>query len=190
MYLYTRQQTYLLLNKFLHYFLRIPKFIYLKLSITTKFFLMKISKNWVILNRISPDLRPYLWKLTGATIGKGVGIGYDVYFDVHNSNLITIEDDAWVAARCLILCHKRDLTKYHMNDRYNDLSYQKLPVTLKKGCVVGMGSIVMPGVTIGEGAIIGAGSLVVKDIPAWTIAVGNPAKVVKELTVRPEISPD
>ncbi|UJH91318.1 hypothetical protein LZ575_00495 [Antarcticibacterium sp. 1MA-6-2] len=42
----------------------------------------------------------------------------------------------------------------------------------------------MPGVTIGEGAIIGAGSLVIKDIPAWTIAVGNPAKVVKELTER------
>ena len=39
----------------------------------------------------------------------------------------------------------------------------------------------MPGVTIGEGAIVGAGSVVVKDIPAYTIAVGNPAKVVKIL---------
>jgi acetyltransferase-like isoleucine patch superfamily enzyme len=44
-----------------------------------------------------------------------------------------------------------------------------------------MGSTIMPGVTIGEGAIIGAGSLVTKDVPAWTIAVGNPAMVVKEL---------
>jgi acetyltransferase-like isoleucine patch superfamily enzyme len=42
----------------------------------------------------------------------------------------------------------------------------------------------MPGVTIGEGAIIGAGSLVTKDIPAWTIATGRPAKVVKEIPER------
>jgi acetyltransferase-like isoleucine patch superfamily enzyme len=42
----------------------------------------------------------------------------------------------------------------------------------------------MPGVTIGEGAIIGAGSLVTKDVPAWTIAVGNPAMVVKVLKQR------
>ena len=39
--------------------------------------------------------------------------------------------------------------------------------------------MIMPGVTIGEGAIVGAGSLVTKDIPAWTIAMGRPAKVIK-----------
>lgn len=173
------------MKRFFYYLFRIPRFIYLKLAITTKFLLFKISKNWVILNRISPNLRPFLWHLTGAKVGKGVGIGYDVYYDVHNANLIEIEDDAWIAARCLILCHKRDLNNYYKFERYNDLGYHKLPVILKKGCVVGMGSIVMPGVTIGEGAIIGAGSLVVKDVPAWTIAVGNPAKVVKHLEERP-----
>lgn len=42
-----------------------------------------------------------------------------------------------------------------------------------------METMIMPGVTVGEGAIVGAGSLVTKDIPAWTIAAGRPAKVVK-----------
>lgn len=42
----------------------------------------------------------------------------------------------------------------------------------------------MPGVTVGEGAIVGAYSLVTKDIPAWTIAVGRPAKVVKIIPER------
>ena len=42
----------------------------------------------------------------------------------------------------------------------------------------------MPGVTIGDGAIIGAYSLVTKDIPAWTIATGRPAKVVKNVRER------
>ena len=44
-----------------------------------------------------------------------------------------------------------------------------------------MRSIIMPGVTIGEGAMIGAGSIVTTDIPAWSIAVGSPAKVIKTL---------
>ena len=39
----------------------------------------------------------------------------------------------------------------------------------------------MPGVEIGEGAIIGARSVVTKDIPAWTVAVGSPCKVIKTL---------
>lgn len=55
--------------------------------------------------------------------------------------------------------------------------------------MLGMETMVMPGVTIGEGAIIGAYSLVTKDIPAWTVATGRPAKVVKEIPER-EIKDD
>jgi acetyltransferase-like isoleucine patch superfamily enzyme len=56
------------------------------------------------------------------------------------------------------------------------LGYIVKPIVLKKGCLIGMESFVMPGVTVGEGAIVGAGSLVTKDIPAWTVAAGRPAK--------------
>jgi len=157
------------------------KTIILKIKIILHFFLFKIAKDWVILDRINRRIKPAIWRITGCNVGSNVSIGHDVYFDVHNANLITIEDDVWVAARSVIFCHKRDLANYKKNDRYNDLSYTKLPVTLKKGCVVGIGSIIMPGVTVGEGAIIGAGSLVINNVPAWSIAVGNPAKVVKVL---------
>jgi acetyltransferase-like isoleucine patch superfamily enzyme len=156
--------------------------IYLKTRIILYFYLFKISKNWVILNRISLRLRPALWKATGCKVGQNVSMGYDIYYDVHNANLITIEDDVWIASRSLILCHKRDLSNYFINGRYNLLAYKKLPVHLKKGCVIGMGAIIMPGVTVGEGAIVGAGSLVFKDVPPWTIVSGNPAKVIKEFT--------
>ena len=44
-----------------------------------------------------------------------------------------------------------------------------------------METMILPGVTFGEGAIVGAGSLVTRDIPAWTIATGRPAKVVKQI---------
>lgn len=46
---------------------------------------------------------------------------------------------------------------------------------------VGMNVIILKGVTVGEGAIVGAGSVVTKDVPAWTVVAGNPAKVVKTL---------
>lgn len=46
---------------------------------------------------------------------------------------------------------------------------------------IGMNCIILKGVTIGEGAIIGAGSVVTKDVPAWTLVAGNPAKIIKEI---------
>jgi acetyltransferase-like isoleucine patch superfamily enzyme len=48
-----------------------------------------------------------------------------------------------------------------------------------------MESFVLPGVTVGEGAIVGAGSLVTKDVPAWTVASGRPAKVIREIPIKP-----
>ena len=44
-----------------------------------------------------------------------------------------------------------------------------------------MESMIMPGVTIGDGAIIGACSMVTKNVPAYTVVLGSPAKVVKEI---------
>ena len=46
-------------------------------------------------------------------------------------------------------------------------------------CWVGEKVIIMPGVTIGDRSIIGAGAIVTRDIPPYSIAVGNPAKVIK-----------
>ena len=44
--------------------------------------------------------------------------------------------------------------------------------------------MIMPGVTIGEGAVVGAYSLVTKDVPAWTVVAGNPARVIKAIKPR------
>ncbi len=161
-----------------------PRVLCTQFKLYIKWMLFKIAKNWVVLNRISVRLRPWLWKLTGVKIQGKVSIGYDVYYDVGNAHLLTLDEGCWIASRCLLLCHKRDMTTYNAGDDANLLPYKKLPIHICKGASVGMGSIVMPGVTIGEGAIIGAGSVVVKDIPAWTIAVGNPCKVVKYLDKR------
>lgn len=58
-------------------------------------------------------------------------------------------------------------------------SHTKGKVTIENGVVIGENTIIVSGVTIGNGAVIGAGSVVTKDIPAYAIAAGNPAKLIK-----------
>lgn len=55
------------------------------------------------------------------------------------------------------------------------------PIKIGSNAWIGMNCIILKGVTIGEGAVVGAGSVVTKDVPAWTVAAGNPATVVKEI---------
>ncbi|WP_341676815.1 DapH/DapD/GlmU-related protein [Niveibacterium sp. SC-1] len=57
-----------------------------------------------------------------------------------------------------------------------------LPITIGDRVWIGAGAIICPGVTIGENAVIGAGSVVTRDVPANCIAVGNPCKVLREVT--------
>jgi len=56
------------------------------------------------------------------------------------------------------------------------------PVSMGSDIWVGGGSIICPGVTIGSNTVIGAGSVVTKDIPDGVVAVGNPCRVVREIT--------
>lgn len=138
--------------------------------------------DWTILEPFNPrKIRPKILRWMGCTVGKDVFIGDYVSIDPGHGDLITIEDHAHLDAYCILLCHKRELSTYCVGDDYAKLPYKKAPIHLKKGCSIGTRSLVMPGVTIGEGAIIGAGSIVTKDVPAWTIAVGCPAKVIKSI---------
>lgn len=62
----------------------------------------------------------------------------------------------------------------------DEREYHTSPVKIGKNVWIGEGVMIMPGVTIGDGCVIGAHSLVNKDIPSNTIAVGTPARIVKE----------
>jgi UDP-2-acetamido-3-amino-2,3-dideoxy-glucuronate N-acetyltransferase len=52
-------------------------------------------------------------------------------------------------------------------------------ITIKQGASLGANATILPGVTIGECAMIGAGSVVTKNVPAYAVVVGNPAKVIR-----------
>ncbi|MEC0370118.1 sugar O-acetyltransferase [Paenibacillus chibensis] len=63
---------------------------------------------------------------------------------------------------------------------YREYMYAE-PVKIENNCWIGAGSVICPGVTIGENSVIGAGSVVTKDIPANTVAVGNPCRVLRHI---------
>ena len=143
--------------------------------------------DWAILDPFLPrKLRPKLLRKIGCNVGKNVFIGDYVRVDLQHANMIYIDDYAHITSGCRLLCHQRDLKNYRVGDNAALCGYRKGEIHIGKGVMVGMESTIMPGVTIGDGAIVGAGSLVVKDIPAWTVAMGVPAKVVKEIPQREE----
>jgi len=87
---------------------------------------------------------------------------------------IHIGENTLVASRTTILCHehvKRD-EKDPRNPWVTD-------TYIGKNTFIGVGSTILPGVKIGDEVIIGASSVVTKNIPSNSIAVGNPAKVIK-----------
>ncbi|WP_217616985.1 maltose acetyltransferase domain-containing protein [Cellulomonas sp. GbtcB1] len=90
---------------------------------------------------------------------------------------ITIGDD------CQIGPHVQLLTPTHpveAQPRRDKLEAAK-PIVIGDNVWLGGGVIVCPGVTIGENSVVGAGSVVTKDVPPNVVAVGNPARVIREI---------
>lgn len=146
---------------------------------------LEMMMDWPILQPVAPrKMRAFLLRRMGCHVGKNVFIGEYVHVDIWHADMITLEDNVSIASGSRLLCHQREFSDYCVGDDYNQLGYTIKPIVLKRGCLIGMESFVMPGVTVGEGAIVGAGSMVTRDIPAWTVAVGRPAKVVRKIPER------
>ena len=126
-------------------------------------------------------LRPRIWKWLGCTVGRNVHIGHEVRLDFGNADRIKVGDDVVISNGVTILCHKRNVSNYHCGDSAITLPFDYEYVTLNDGCQIGLNATILPGVTIGKGAIIGSCAVVTKNIPDWTIAAGNPARVIKTL---------
>lgn len=126
-------------------------------------------------------LRPAIWRALGCKVGKNVHIGHQVRFDFGNANRITVEDDVVLANGVTLWCHMRDMKSYRVGMKAMDLPAKYGDIHLGKGCYVGLNVTILPGVHIGEGAVIGSCALVTKDVPAWTISTGIPARVVRTI---------
>ncbi len=90
---------------------------------------------------------------------------------------VTIGDNVFIGPDVSIYtaCHSTD-----PEERNTGREWAR-PVVIGRNCWIGGDVTILPGVTIGEGSTIGAGSVVVKDIPAHSVAVGNPCTVIRKL---------
>lgn len=121
-------------------------------------------------------VRKWLQRKRGVKIGKGVHWGTNVVVDYPYPNFVIVEDGASVAGNDYFLAHNKPLD-YHKCCSEPFVA----PVIVHKNAWVAINVTVLPGVEIGEGAIVSAGSVVSKDIPPFTVAKGNPAKVVADI---------
>ncbi len=87
---------------------------------------------------------------------------------------IHVGDNTLIASCTTILCHE-----HVKRDDQDPRNPWVTNTYIGKNCFIGVGSIILPGVIIGDEVIIGAGSVVSKNIPSNSVAVGNPAKVIK-----------
>ena len=101
-------------------------------------------------------------------IGDDVLIAWGVTVVDHNSHSISFSQRA------------EDVVNWRVGKK--DWTHVKIaPVKIHSKAWIGFNSIILKGVTIGEGAVVGAASVVTKDVPAWTVVAGNPARVIREI---------
>ena len=105
------------------------------------------------------------------------------YAHITAINSITIGDDLLTGTNVLITDNSHGMaTREHMSlPFYERPMVSKGPVAIGNKVGLGNNVCVMPGVTIGDGVIIGANSIVTHDVPAYSVAAGIPARVIKQL---------
>ena len=136
----------------------------------------------------------------GITVGNRIWLQDRVYLDTETADngYIQIGDMVYIGTGTTLFGHQGleigdnsllaqniTLTPYsHIFDKPDDLIWNQgghmQKVTIGRDCYIGMGVCIMYTGSIGDGSVIGAGSTVVKPIPPYSVAVGTPAKVIKE----------
>ena len=114
--------------------------------------------------------------------GKHVHFGKDVYA---NFNLTLVDDTHIYVGDCTMFAPNVTVATagHPILPSLREKGCQfNMPVHIGKNCWIGAGALIMPGVSIGDNTVIGAGSVVTKDIPPNVVAVGNPCRVMREIS--------
>jgi acetyltransferase-like isoleucine patch superfamily enzyme len=117
----------------------------------------------------------------GSVVGRGTAVDNDVRIgarvrvqtDVYLTANSEIEDDVFVGPG---VCTTNDSTMARPDD-----SYANVGARLRRGSRIGGGVVICPGIEVGEEAFIAAGAVVTKDVPARGVAMGVPARVIREV---------
>ena len=153
-------------------------------------FYIKRGKGSVIYRSVRKDIVPFNIFVLGSksviedysVINNAVGnlvIGSNTRVGIGNTIIgpVTISDNVNIG---------QNVTISGLNHNYEDPSktiseqgVSTMPIKIENDVWIGANSVVLPGVQIGNHSVIGAGSIITKDIPPYSVAVGNPARIVK-----------
>lgn len=109
------------------------------------------------------------------SIGQNSVVNFGCYLD--NRRGITIGNNVGIA---------HNVKLYTLGHNIDSLEFETkgAPVVIEDNVFIFSNALIMPGVTIHEGAIVLAGSVVTKDVPAWNVVGGNPAKAIRKRTTK------
>lgn len=129
--------------------------------------------------------------------GRHISIGNNAIININctfvDCNKIEIGNNILIASNVQIYTathptavNERLVENWNINSDKPYFRTYAQPVKIEDNVWIGGGVIILPGVTIGKNSVIGAGSIVVKSIPANSVAVGNPCKVIKTINSKSE----
>ncbi len=111
----------------------------------------------------------------GIEIGDNTGLGHNIF--INSQGGVSIGDDVIIGPNVSILAENHVFTSSEELIRLQGVN--RIGIKIKNNVWIGANVTILDGVEIGTGCVIGAGSVVTKSIPSYSIAVGNPCKVVK-----------
>jgi acetyltransferase-like isoleucine patch superfamily enzyme len=114
-------------------------------------------------------------------LGKNVNIGFNC--EIYSGSMVTLEDDCMMAAYSYLVGGDHNAENLH--EAVNKQGGTSYGILMQQGSWVGAGVKVLDGITIGKHAIVGAGAVVTRDIDAYMVAAGIPAKVIKKRKIDP-----
>jgi acetyltransferase-like isoleucine patch superfamily enzyme len=131
------------------------------------------------------------------SLGRNVYVGHQTILKGYHKNEMRIGDETWIGQQCFF--HSaggltigarvgvgpgvKIITSQHAEaGRETPVLFAPIdlaPVIVEDDADLGVGAILLPGVTVGRGAVIGAGAVVTQDVPAYAVAAGVPARVLR-----------
>lgn len=116
-------------------------------------------------------------------VQKGARIGARCKISSHSfvCEGVTIEDNVFVGHNVTFINDRYPRATTEGEALQTEEDWVVIPTVVKTGASIGSSATILCGITIGEGAVIGAGCVVTSDVPARTIVVGNPARILRHI---------
>ena len=120
---------------------------------------------------------------TFVEIQKGAKIGNRCKISSHSfiCEGVTLEDEVFIGHNVTFINDLFPRATDGGGRLQTEADWKCIPSLVKKGASIGSSATLLCGITVGEYAIVGAGSVVTRDVPPYSVVVGNPAKVLKML---------